>query len=146
MGQVGHIRHILGQGVVAVAGVDEIVAQPAARVGETVAQRHPLCHRFIGQPQFGQIAANGRVQTQFARFHQAHGNRRGDGFGGGADLKEGVAVHGQGVGDICDAEASRVCLVVVKDAYGHAGHVPALHFVGDERFEREVRIGHCHSS
>ena len=65
--------------------------------------------------------------TVGADFREAHGKGAGNGFGGGANLEEGIGVHRERVFDAGNAEAGCEFLIAVEHAKGDAGDLEALH-------------------
>jgi hypothetical protein len=140
--EVGHPGHVPLEGVVALAGVLEAVALPAAGVAQEVAHRDPRGGVLVGEPEVGEVGADGGVEVEPAGLDEAHGGGGEDGLGDGAGQEEGVGGDGQGVLDAGDAEAGEVLAAVVDQAEGGAGDAVAVQgLAGGADDAGEVRVG-----
>ena len=129
--QLGDFCHHPGQRIIAGTEVVEVIAHPAAGMGQQMTQGDPLRHAVVEQAQVGQPGAHRRVQVELAVFHQPHHGRGYEGFGDGADLKQGVGRDRQRVLDAGHAKAGGQLLVAGQHTHGHAGDRQAVHVGND---------------
>ena len=129
--QLGDFCHHPGQRIVAGTEVVEVIAHPAAGMGQQMTQSNPLRHAVVEQAQVGQPGAHRRVQVKLAVFHQPHHGCGYERFGDGADLKQGVGRDRQRVLDAGHAKAAGQLLVAGQHTHGHAGDRQAVHVRND---------------
>ena len=128
------------QRICAPAEVVEIIAGPAAGVGEQVAQRQARGGVFIRQAQPGQVGAHGAVQLQPALLDQAQHAGGEHGLGDRADLEEGGGGDGQRVVHAGHAQGGSHFLPLIPDPDGHPRHVQRAHAQVDFLAELIERI------
>src|SRR5262249_2134752 len=71
-----------GEGVITGSGILEVVAGPAAGMGEEMTQGDTCGDPFVGETQIRQIGADRNVEFELALLEEAHSDRAGDGLGG----------------------------------------------------------------
>src|SRR6266550_2114225 len=125
--ELGHRRDVPGERVVALAEVREAVAEPAAGVGDEMAEGHASRRVLVAQAELRQVPADRRVQIERATFDQAHHDRRRHRLRDRRDLKERVAVHWKWMLDAGDAVRRDVLVALMKDADRDTGDVVAGH-------------------
>ena len=143
--EVRHPRHILGQGVIAVAGIGEDIAGPAGPVRQQVPQGHALSHGFVADAETRQVFPHARIQRQRPLLGQAHDQSRGHGLGDGSDLEDGLVRDRQRILHAGHAAAAAVDRAADMDAVGHAGHIQ-LNAPGRDLLRDlfELRLIICH--
>ena len=129
------VRHVLLDGVVAIAGVDEEVAPPAAGVGQQVTHRHPLRDLLVRQPKIGQVGPHRRLQVERAVLDEAHHGRPGDGLGDRPGLKQRVGRHRIAALDAGDPEHGVLFPPLGQDAERRPRRARGLHGA-------DQRLGH----
>ena len=125
--QLAHAGDVPGQRIVTTTEVPFVVPNPTGAVVETLAQRDLRGGFLVRHAEFGQVAADGGTQVEYALLDQPHDDRARKRLGRRGDAKEGVAVDRLGLVDVGDAIAAHVLLALVEHADGDAGDVVPGH-------------------
>jgi hypothetical protein len=103
--------------VVSAMIVETLGAFQAETMTEQIAHGDVLRDPIIVELKVRQVLNNGVIPAKFAFVHQHADERGGEGFGGGANRKDGIRVHGFGLARFEHAVALRENLIALGNRY-----------------------------